>query len=118
VDVQKKPDPSLPEVIRQFEEHEVEEVLDSRYRYKKLQYLVKWKGFGNEENTWEPEANLEHAQAAIKKFHAKHSSAPRRINALLNFKPYENFTEPKRDIRAQPWYEGRISCGEEILVRG
>jgi hypothetical protein len=50
-EVQKKPDPPLPEVIRQFEEHEVEEILDSRYRYKKLQYLVKWKGFGNEENT-------------------------------------------------------------------
>jgi hypothetical protein len=40
-DVQKKPDPPLPEVIGQSQEHEVEEILDSRYRYKKLQYLVK-----------------------------------------------------------------------------
>jgi hypothetical protein len=56
-DVQKKPDPPLPKVIGQFQEHEVEEVLDSRYRYKKLQYLVKWKGFRNEENTWEPKIN-------------------------------------------------------------
>jgi hypothetical protein len=99
-EVHKKPNPPLPEVIRQFEEYEVEEVLDSRYRYKKLQYLVKWKGYRNEENTWEPEANLKHAQAAIKKFHGKHPSAPRCINTLLSFKPYENFTEAKRDIRA------------------
>ena len=38
---------------------EVEAVL--RYRPRKKQYLVQWKGFGKEHNTWEPEDMLNHA---------------------------------------------------------
>ena len=39
-------------------EFEVEKILDMRVRRKKRFFLVKWKGFSNEENTWEPESNL------------------------------------------------------------
>ncbi|OHS95270.1 hypothetical protein TRFO_02272 [Tritrichomonas foetus] len=39
--------------------YEVEAILDHRTRYGKIQYLMKWKGYDDEdENTWEYETNL------------------------------------------------------------
>lgn len=40
--------------------HEVEEIVDKRYDEisKSHQYLVKWEGFKNGYNTWEPESSL------------------------------------------------------------
>ncbi len=42
--------------------HEVEDVLQhkelKRGKRTVFQYLIKWKGYGHEHNTWEPEANL------------------------------------------------------------
>ena len=38
---------------------EVEKVLASRVRRKRVQYLIRWKGFGPDEDTWEPWENIE-----------------------------------------------------------
>lgn len=59
-------------------EWEVRKVLDSRVfgRWKKLQYLVSWQGFGPEEDSWEPMANLENAPDAVAEFHRLHPKAP------------------------------------------
>ena len=40
-----------------------------------MRYLVKWKGYPESENSWEPEANLEHATEAIEDYFKAH---PRR----------------------------------------
>jgi hypothetical protein len=53
------------------DEYEVEAVLDSRLVRGQRQYLVRWKGYGQFDDTWEPAANLQNAQDKVKEFEEK-----------------------------------------------
>ena len=59
-----------PDIIEGEEEYEVEQVLDSRQagRKRQLQYLLKWKGYSEAHNSWEP-ADQVHATELIKNYH-------------------------------------------------
>jgi len=48
-------------LVEEMPEWEVEEVLDHRELYGKAQFLVKWKGYPNSDNSWEPFECLENA---------------------------------------------------------
>ena len=75
---QQLPRPAPPVIVEGDEEYEVDEILNSRMRSSKLQYLVHWKDYPTRVNwTWEPESNITHAPEVIKDFHAKNPSAPR-----------------------------------------
>ncbi|CCO36381.1 Retrotransposable element Tf2 155 kDa protein type 2 [Rhizoctonia solani AG-1 IB] len=50
------------------EEYEVEGIMDSRETKGKWEYLIKWKGYGPEESTWEPKANLKNTAKHLKKY--------------------------------------------------
>src|SRR5262245_9277284 len=50
------------------EEHEVEEILDSRLQQGQLEYLIRWKGYSSEEDTWELEENVNNSAALVYKF--------------------------------------------------
>jgi len=59
-----------PDLINDQEQYKVEAIRDHRRhgRGQKLQYLIKWKGYPESDNTWEP---VDHVQApqALKKYH-------------------------------------------------
>ena len=61
-----------PEVIGDEEKYEVEEILDSCHQRGHVQYLVKWKGYPNCDNQWEPPANLGNAEDILQDFLLKY----------------------------------------------
>ena len=48
--------------------YEIEEILDRQERRGKMKYLVEWKGYTAEENTWEGLENLKNAMKKIEEF--------------------------------------------------
>jgi len=67
-----------PIVIDGEPEWEVEEILNSRWHRRRFQYLIKWKGYGREHNSWESAPEVS-APELIAEFHCKHPGAPRHI---------------------------------------
>jgi hypothetical protein len=74
--VDRYPPPPPPELIDGYEEFEVQAILDSRYRHRKLQYLVDWKGMSPQERTWEPATHLRNSPDLIKDFHDRYPVKP------------------------------------------
>jgi len=68
-----------PVEVEGEEEYVVKEILDSHLKCNKLEFLVKWEGYTNENNLWEPKDNYKNAHNAIAAFYHKYPQAPRRI---------------------------------------
>ena len=62
-----------PDLIRGENEYEVKTIRKHRHFgwNKKLQYLLKWRGYPESDNTWEPVEQL-HAPQLLKEYHARH----------------------------------------------
>ena len=54
------------------EEYEVEQILDTREKGKKIEYLIHWRGYGHDKDTWEPIKNLTNCQQLVQQFHLRH----------------------------------------------
>ncbi|EZF28200.1 hypothetical protein H101_08118, partial [Trichophyton interdigitale H6] len=52
----------------QEQEYEVERILEEKEISRRTHYLVKWKGYNNSENTYEPIKNLRNATQVIKRY--------------------------------------------------
>jgi hypothetical protein len=61
-----------PELIEGEHEYEVEAIVNHRLygKRKTLQYLLKWKGYPDADNTWEPAPQV-HAPALIEEYHQR-----------------------------------------------
>jgi len=67
VEGQKKTPPK-PVIIEGEEEFEIEKILNKRMIRGKEKFLVRWKGYTVEEDTWENRENLENAKELVKEF--------------------------------------------------
>jgi len=70
--------PPPPIVVDGEPKWEVEEVLDSRWHWRRFQFLIKWKGFSREHNSWEVASDVK-APDLVAEYYRKHPAAPRRI---------------------------------------
>ncbi len=68
--------PPPPELVKGEEEYIVKEVLNSRLFHQKIQYLVKWEGYGVKHNTWEYLDHLNNALDKVAEFYMRHPGAP------------------------------------------
>jgi hypothetical protein len=89
-----------PDLIEGAEEYEVERITHHRYfgRTRKLQYLIKWKGYPDSDNTWEPAANL-HAAESIQAYWDRTKEANKRLRTALLKQhpplPSSHWTQPR-----------------------
>ena len=72
---QARPPPPPPNMIDGHEEYEVAEIVNSRWQHNRLEYLVRWRNYPDDEMTWEPLKHLQNAQQAIRDFHTQHPTA-------------------------------------------
>ena len=64
----------------------MEWIVDSCWKGRRLEYLIHWKGYPEEERTWKPAGNLTYAKEAIADFHQTMPQAPQKLQmAYLDF---------------------------------
>ena len=61
-------EPPPPMVIDSQPEYEVETIIGTRKHRNRREYLIKWKGYGSHENSWEPATHLTNAKDLISEF--------------------------------------------------
>ena len=71
-------EPPPPIVIDNEEEWEVEEILDSELRRRKLWYKVRWAGYSVARDSWQPASDLTNCPDLVKQFHIRYPSKPSR----------------------------------------
>jgi hypothetical protein len=67
-----------PVIVDDWEEWEVERILDSKQHHWKLHYLRQWAGYDDIRTSWESLENLENSRELIDEFHRDHPNKPRR----------------------------------------
>uniref|UniRef100_A0A2K6VVQ9 Chromo domain-containing protein n=1 Tax=Onchocerca volvulus TaxID=6282 RepID=A0A2K6VVQ9_ONCVO len=80
------------------DEFEVDHILNVAVMDGEVKYQVRWKGYGSDEDSWEPEENLKTAQLILDEYIANHQNEMKKVDAILS-----------RKLRKQ--------CGKRIKLR-
>src|SRR5882724_11776806 len=114
-------DPPPPVVHNHVKEYKVELILDSRILQGKLEYLVRWKGYGIEEDKWRPSEDVKGVRRLVSKFHRQNPEAPQHILAInfskLPFHPIINFMDTS-DMVPMDWATGQCTSGHHSFEGG
>ncbi|KAB7493857.1 Chromobox-like protein 3, partial [Armadillidium nasatum] len=122
------------DAVPEEEEYSVEKILDKRIKNGKVEYFLKWKGYGEEDNTWEPEANLdcpelisefeenrkkEEAKKKEEKKRKSTTAAPEESAKKKSKKPVEDDNRPRgfdRGLEAERIIGATDSSGELMFL--
>jgi len=74
-----KKQPTPPVIIEGEEEYEVEKVINKRKKYGRWEYLVRWKGYTAEEDSWEKKENLKNTKETIEDYEREYGREERRM---------------------------------------
>jgi len=100
----KTEDHPLPIIIDGEAEWEVEEILNSCWYQRRFQYLIKWKGYGCEHNSWESTSKVSTPEL-IAEFHRKYLGAPRHIRYM----EFDNIFHSKSIVLRHSNLEGGVN---------
>ena len=78
-------------------EYEVEKIIGKKVNGNCKEYLIKWKGYSEDESTWEPESNLENAKLSIEKFESLIKKQEKKLNNKKRIKLNINKNKTKKE---------------------
>jgi len=68
-----------PAIIKGEEKFKVEKILNKRVVKGKKKFLVRWKGYMAEEDTWENRANLKNTKELVDEFERKYGEETKEL---------------------------------------
>ena len=92
----------LPVVVDNVEEWEVEKIEGERLSQGAVEFLVKWKGYGAQDHTWESMAHLEHAQEALLDWRASQDEVKVMERSKTNRKSHSPIVTPPMESYIPP----------------
>lgn len=90
----------IPPLVQETEEFEVEDIRSHRQSEDGLQFLVKWRGYAEEENTWQSRGDLANAPRILANYFARAGLAGKNGHTLQDHsQQYEGTVETSQPLQ-------------------